>query len=121
MASRFESDTRLRLPCIMLVGIGAGEEPPELGLRELTGALRVVRVRHALPACQRMMILHPLVVIVGPSVREWSVPLLQASARCIEAALLQLGPLVARDVLREWLRRTIEVTTARRARHNQSA
>ncbi len=110
----YQSYVRARKPCIMLVGIDAGAEPAELGLEDLAGALCVVRVRHPLPACERMLVLRPLVVILGQSVREWALPVLEKTTKEIDAALLQLGPLVVRDALRDWLRRTLEATMARR-------
>jgi hypothetical protein len=98
----------------MLVGIEPGDEPAELGLRELAGALRVVRVRHALPACHRMLVLRPAVVIVGESVREWSTPALDEAARETGAEVLLLGPLVVRETLGEWLRRALDTGLRRR-------
>jgi hypothetical protein len=110
----YQSDVRLRKPCIMLVGIDAGAEPAELGLEDLAGSLRVVRVRYPLPACERMLVVRPLVVILGQSVREWALPVLEKTTKEIDATLLQLGPLVVRDALRDWLRRALETTMARR-------
>lgn len=104
----------------MLVQIEPGEEP-ELGLQDLAGALRIVRVRHPLPACHRMRVLRPAVVFIGASVREWSLPALEQAAGEIGAAMLQLGPLVIRPAVRDWLRRALEATLARRARREKSA
>ncbi|HEY8090561.1 MAG TPA: hypothetical protein VIF09_22020, partial [Polyangiaceae bacterium] len=52
----------LKGPCVMLVRIEDVAELPELDLEGRR--LRVVRVRHPLPACQRMVVLQPRVVIV---------------------------------------------------------
>lgn len=104
----YESHVRIRKPSIMLVRIEPGEEPPELGLADMSVAVRVLRVRHPIPACQRMQIVRPLVVIVGESVRRWALPYIEQSAREVDAVLLQLGPLIVRDALRDWLRRALE-------------
>jgi hypothetical protein len=98
----------------MLVRIEPAEEPLELGLAELTGAVQVLRVRHPIPACQRMQIVRPLVVILGESVRSWALPYVEQSAREVDAVLLQLGPLVVRDALRDWLRRALDQGMRRR-------
>jgi hypothetical protein len=117
----YQSDVRVRKPCLMLIGIEPGDEPAELGLQELAGALRVVRVRHALPACHRMLIVQPVVVIVGESVQEWSLPALDDAARQTGAEVLLLGPLVVREALRDWLRRALEAGLRRRAERERKA
>jgi hypothetical protein len=96
----------LKGPCVMLVRIEHAAELPELD--EEGRRLRVVRVRHPVPACQRMAVLQPRVVIVGESVREWDFALLQAQARKIGAAILRLGPLVSREAIPGWLRQVLE-------------
>jgi hypothetical protein len=90
----------------MLVRIEAREDPPELGLGERN--LRVVRVRHPVPACQRMRIVRPAVVIVGPSVRDWDFALIQAETQRMGAAVLRLGPLVSRSSIPEWFSRVLD-------------
>jgi len=111
-----DSFVRVRKPYVMLVRIEPGEEPAALGLRELSGAVRVVHVRHPIPACERMRVLRPLVVIVGESVRAWAMPCLEEAATDVDAAVLPLGPLVATEALRDWLRRALERGLERRAR-----
>jgi hypothetical protein len=105
---RFDSCVRIRKPSIMFVGIEPGTEPWELGPDQLGAAVNVLRVRHALPACQRMRHLRPSAVIVGASVRSWALPFLQQAARESGAVMLQLGPLVARGALSDWLLRVLE-------------
>lgn len=111
-----DSFVRVSKPYVMLVRIEPGEEPAALGLRELAGAVRVVRVRHPIPACERMRVLRPLVVVVGESVRSWAMPCLEEAAAEIDAAVLPLGPLVATEALRDWLSRALERGLKRRAR-----
>ena len=104
---------RVEKPRIMLVRIEPGEEPEELGLDQLW--VDVLRVRHPIPAYQRMDITRPLVVIVGASVRPPDRALLMTQARRTRAALLQLGPLVHRDSLGEWLQTAMRQALEQRA------
>jgi hypothetical protein len=97
----------------MLVRIAAGDEPAELGLDQL--AIRVLRVRHPVPACHRMRITRPLVVIVDESVREADRAMLMEEAHNIGAALFPLGPLVRQEALGKWLRDAIQFVLQRRA------
>lgn len=55
-----------RTPHIMLVGVDPAEEATRLDLDELASGL--LRVKHPLPACERMRVMRPLVVIVGAAV-----------------------------------------------------
>ena len=104
---------RVLPPSVMLVRIEPGDEPAELGLEEL--GVRVLRVRHPIPACQRMRITRPFVVVVGESVREAQRRLLVEEASQIGAALLPLGPLVDRPSLGPWMRGALERVAKRRA------
>jgi hypothetical protein len=97
----------------MLVRIEPGEEPKELGIDNLP--VRVLRVRHPLPACQRMHVTRPLVVLVGEGVRKPDVHLLIEEAQRIRAAVLPLGPLVHRSSLGAWLQDAMQVAFQRRA------
>jgi hypothetical protein len=101
-----------KAPYVMLVRIEPGEEPPELGLRE--AHVHLLRVRHPLPARQRMRILRPLVVVCGPRVRGVDSVLLAETAGEIRAAILQLGPFVRHGALRGWLQGAIEEARRRR-------
>jgi hypothetical protein len=94
------------------VRIESGEEA-RLGLGELS--VRVLRCRHPIPACQRARITQPLVVVVGDDVREWSRPMLVETCHDIGAAMLQLGPLVVRSALADWMREAMARVVARRA------
>jgi len=115
---RHRSDIRFVRPCILLVCIAAGEEPPELGLDDAPA--RILRVRHPIPACTRARVNRPLVVIVGETVQEDISPLV-ATCRRIGAHLLHLGPLVPREVLSGWLSRAMELSLARRAAGGRGA
>lgn len=97
----------------MLVRVAPQEEPEELGLAEL--GVRVLRVRHPVPACQRMIIMRPLVVIIGESVREADRRMLVEHAQRIEGAALPLGPLVCRPALGKWLRDALRIVAKHRA------
>jgi hypothetical protein len=98
---------RLRKPSVMLVAIEHEDEPSELGHGELAASVQVLRVRQPLPACQRMRNVRPVAVLVGPGVLSWAMAFVQQAARESGAVLLQLGPLVARDALGDWLMRVV--------------
>jgi hypothetical protein len=115
---RLQSVVRLRaLPRVMLVRLEPGEEPSELGLVRLP--VSVLRVRHPLPACERMRVMRPQVVIVGPSVVDRDLALLMHAAGETDAAILHLGSLVDRETLADWLLRAIELVTASRAERDE--
>jgi hypothetical protein len=117
-ALRRDSYIRMK-PLVMLVRIEPGEEPRELGLDEL--GVEVVRVRHPLPACARLRVLRPMVVIVNSEIRPQDVAFVRRAASEIGARVLQLGPIVARAQLREWLRDTIDEVSRDRADAAQTA
>jgi hypothetical protein len=110
-ALRRDSFIRMK-PLVMLVRIEPGEEPRELGLDEL--GVDVVRVRHPLPACERLRVVRPMVVIVNAQVRPQDVAFVRRAASEIGARVLQLGPIMARDQLREWLREAIDEVSRER-------
>ncbi len=89
-------------PRIMLVRVGSPEENAYWGLDEL--GVDVLRVRHPLPACARMQVTRPKVVILGEDIRPMDVAFIKRTAREIGAKIVQLGPLIARDALRGWVR-----------------
>ncbi len=97
----------------MLVRVAPEDEPEELGLEDLP--VRVLRVRHPVPACQRMSVTRPLVVIVGESVREEDRQMIVEHAHRIDGAALPLGPLVNRAALRQWLHEAMRIVAERRA------
>ena len=97
----------------MLVRIERGEEPRELALEELDAD--VVRVRHPLPACARIRVVRPLVVILNAEVRAQDVAFVRRTATEIGAKVLQLGPIVSRSAMREWLRDALDEAMRERA------
>jgi hypothetical protein len=96
----------------MLVRIEPGHEPVELGLEDLP--VKVLRVRHPLPACVRMRILHPEVLLVGPSVQPRDLALLQDAAYETQAALVALAHVTERCALRPWVLRMLDAVQERR-------
>ena len=96
----------------MLVRIEPGLEPTELGLELLP--VRVLRVRHPLPACVRMRILRPEAVLVGESVQPRDLSLLMDSAYEIQAALMPLSHMARNCALLPWLLRMLDVVRERR-------
>jgi hypothetical protein len=90
----------------MLVRIEREAEPPEWGLDDLD--VEVLRVRHPLPACQRMEVTRPVIVVLGEEVRPIDVAFVKRTAREIGARVVQLSALLARDSFGKWLRATVD-------------
>jgi hypothetical protein len=95
----------------MLVRIEPWEESMLL-LRDLH--TRVIRVRHPLPACERMRVTKPAVIIVGASVRPRDFELLVDEAYELRAAVLQVGQ-VPFGKLRTWIAMALDKVSQRRA------
>jgi hypothetical protein len=101
-ATKRISYVRIR-PRIMLIRIEPkAPEVSEWGLGQLDA--EVLHVRHPLPACERMRITRPVVVVVGEDVRPVDVAFIKRAAREIGARVVQVGPLLVRDSLRNWIR-----------------
>jgi hypothetical protein len=94
------SYVRIR-PRIMLVRIEP-KTSQEWGLKELDA--EVLNVKHPLPACERMKVTRPVIVIVGEDIRPVDVAFIKRTARETGARVVQIGPLLVRDSLRNWLR-----------------
>jgi hypothetical protein len=106
-----DSYVRLQPDVVMLVRIEEWEESMLL-LRDLN--TRVVRVRHPLPACERMRVQKPAVIIVGASVRPKDFELLVDEAYELRAAVLQVGQ-VPFGKLRSWIAMALDRVRQRRA------
>jgi hypothetical protein len=106
------SHVQIRKPSVMLVRIDPGEEPCDLQPDDLP--YTVLRVRHPLPACTRMEILRPAVVLVGKTVQPRDFVLMMGVADAIGAAIVLVNALVAPEGLQEWVvRKAAEVQTRR--------
>ena len=105
------SYVRLQPDVVMLVRMEAWEEQMLL-LRDITA--EVVRVRHPLPACDRMRVMKPAVIIVGASVRPADFERVVDEAYELRAAVLQVGH-VPWGKLREWIGTALERVRERRA------
>jgi hypothetical protein len=103
----------IRRPSIMLVRIDPGTEPADLRLDDLP--FTVLRVRHPLPACVRMRVMRPAVVLVGRSVLPRDFVLMLAAADRIGASVTLLGGLTATEGLHDWLVRTVDEVQTRRS------
>ena len=71
------------------------------GLDELD--IEVLRVRHPLPACARMVVTRPVLVILGQEVRSVDIAFVKRVAREINAKVVQLGPRSTRTSFRGWV------------------
>jgi hypothetical protein len=103
----------------MLVRIERGQEPPGLDLEEL--ALQVYRVRHPLPACVRMSVLRPDVLLVGASVPPRDLATMIEQANEIQAALIWLPLVFAQESLRDRLLDLIDLVRERRGERFKKA
>jgi hypothetical protein len=106
-----DSYVRIQPDVVMLVRIEPWEESMLL-LRDLH--TRVVRVRHPLPACERMRVQKPAVIIVGAGVRPQDFELLVDEAYELGAAVLQVGQ-VPSGKLRTWIATALDRVRERRA------
>lgn len=95
----------------MLVRVEPWEEGLLL-LRELP--VRVLRVRHPIPACERMRLTRPAVVIAGARVRPSDFELLIDEAYVLRAAVMQVGQAPWSN-LRAWIATALEQVSKRRA------
>jgi hypothetical protein len=105
-----DSYVGIRPDVVMLVRIEPWEESMLL-LRDLN--TRVVRVRHPLPACERMRVQKPAVIIVGASVRAQDFELIVDEAYELRAAVLQVGQ-VPSGKLRMWIATALDKVRQRR-------
>ncbi len=96
----------------MLVRIEREEEQSGLDLESL-GVL-VYRVRHPLPACQRMRVLRPEVVLLGESVLSADMAQVLFAAHETVACVMPRTQLLDGTRLRDWVVETIEVVRQRR-------
>jgi hypothetical protein len=112
-----DSFVRLQPDVVMLVRVEAWEEQMLL-LRDL-GA-QVVRVRHPLPACERMRVVKPAVIIVGAGVRTKDFELMVDEAYELRAAVLQMGQ-VPFGRLRTWIATALDRVRARRKAEAEAA
>ena len=104
-------------PRIMLVRADDPQQTAHWGLDELDElGVEVLRVRHPLPACARMHVTRPKVVVLGQDIRPVDVAFIKRAAREIGAKIVQLGPLIARDALRGWVRGVLDEADSPAAR-----
>jgi hypothetical protein len=109
-STKRDSYVRLQPDVVMLVRIEEWEESMLL-LRDLN--TKVVRVRHPLPAVERMRVQKPAVIIVGASVRPKDFELLVDEAYELRAAVLQVGQ-VPFGKLRTWIAMALDKVRQRR-------
>ena len=96
----------------MLVRIEREEEQSGLDLESL--GVVIYRVRHPLPACQRMRVLRPEVVLLGESVLSPDMAHVLFAAHETVACVMPRSQLLDGPGLRDWIVETIEVVRRRR-------
>jgi hypothetical protein len=99
---------------VMLVRVERDEEPADFTATD--PGLRVLRVKHPLPACVRMGVMRPLVIVVGPAVRDRDRAILLRTANELDSLLVDLGRLRVESSVSAWLQRTMTAVQARRER-----
>jgi hypothetical protein len=97
--------------CVLLVRVDPSDESECLGLDGLS--LVVLRVRHALPALERMRIVRPRVVVIGHGVSSGDVERLTDMAQETGSRVIQMGAFVKPAALREALSRVVGQASAR--------
>ena len=106
------SYVRIRRACVMLVRIEPGSEPDELRLED--ASFEAVRVRHPVPACTRMLVLRPAVVLVGRSVKPRDFTLLLHAADEVDAEVFLADAVAPAEGLHLWVIRIAAAIQARR-------
>jgi hypothetical protein len=96
----------------MLIRIPVGGEPSGLRLNELPFA--VLRVRHPLPACTRIAVMRPAVILVGSSVQPRDFDLVARAAEDVGAAAVLVDGLVDTLKLHDWVATTVVAVIAKR-------
>jgi hypothetical protein len=104
------SGPRRKGPWVMLVRVKRGDEEDRLGLSAL--GVRVVRVTHPLPACERMRVLRPSVVVAGPGIGDLDLDRLMEVSRETGIQVIAMAAFVAPAAVREMVRRAIARATA---------
>lgn len=105
-----DSFVGIKADMVMLVRVEPWEESMLL-LQDVNAG--VVRVRHPLPACERMRVMKPAVVIVGAGVRPKDFELIVDEAYELRAAVLQVGQ-VPWGKLRAWIAMALDKVRGRR-------
>lgn len=106
------SHVQIRRPSVMLVRIDPGEEPGDLRVDDLP--YTVYRVRHPLPACTRIEVLRPAVVLVGKTVQPRDFVMMIAAADAVRAVIVLAGALTSPDGLHDWVLKVVGEVQARR-------
>jgi hypothetical protein len=96
----------------MLVRVEPGTEPADLRPEALP--FPVLRVRHPLPACVRIVVMRPAVILVGKTVMPRDFEPLQAAADEVCAEVFLLDALAPPVGLHRWLVRRVAAVQARR-------
>jgi hypothetical protein len=105
-ATRRISFVRIR-PRILLVRIEReAVRASDWGLDSLDAEL--LHVKHPLPACERIRVTRPAVVIVGEDVRPVDLAFIKRAAREAGSRVIQIGPLLVRHSLRNWIRAALD-------------
>ena len=106
------SHVRFRMPRVMLVRIDPGSEPEDLRLEDTP--FEVLRVRHPLPACTRVRVTHPALVLVGRSVQPRDFVLLLRAADDVGAEVFLIDAVMPAEGLHTWMVRMTAACHARR-------
>lgn len=95
----------------MLVQVERSQELHLLG-RESEPSLRILRVKYPLPACVRMRVMRPTVVVVGGEVFGRDLALVLDAASDVNAILIRAESWIDEGALTRWLGRSTEIANA---------
>lgn len=87
-------------PSAMLVGV---EDADVERCGRMLAPLRILRVKHAAAACERMLATHPFVIVLGGEPRDDDVEAICAYARDVRAQVVLLRDFGSEDDLRATL------------------
>lgn len=103
MRGRIESGIEFRPPCALLAQVTESELPVGFEDDALTLGLTILRVRYAVPACQRILVVRPRVVLIGERVRQDDARVVALHARLVGASSKQIFASQARKGIWSWL------------------
>jgi hypothetical protein len=111
MRSLLRSGVRFA-PSLTVLTVRVGEPSVYETIEHL--GLQVLRVRHPLPACQRILITRPIAVIVGPTIRVADMDCIAQAAAQVEARMVELS-VVGEDRVGAVLQRVVSAAIVQRS------
>jgi len=111
MRSELRSGVRFA-PSFTVLTVRIGEPSVYEAIEHL--GLQVLRVRHPLPACQRILVTRPIAVIVGPTIRAADMDSIAQAAAEVGARVVEVS-MVGEDRLAAVLQRVVSAAVVQRS------